>query len=89
MFHLFDFFKFFRFMFNSTLRFLVQDSSFSSSKAESYFSELIAASPIAENSFPLPSFPQLQNDPRMLPLRVAAMFKVLVCLFLVPNKRGI
>lgn len=53
-------------------------SSFSSSKAESYFSELIAASPMAENGFPLPSFPQLRNDPRMLPLRLAAMFKVLV-----------
>ncbi|PWA99062.1 peroxisomal ABC transporter 1 [Artemisia annua] len=53
------------------------DSAFSSSKSQSYFSELIAASP-SEDSTSLPIVPQLQIDPRVLPLRVAAMFKVLV-----------
>lgn len=54
------------------------DSGFSSSKSQSYFSELIAASPSEEISSLLPAVPQLQNDPRVLPLRIAAMFKVLV-----------
>ncbi|XP_023766585.1 ABC transporter D family member 1 isoform X1 [Lactuca sativa] len=54
------------------------DSTFSSSKSQSYFSELIAASPSEEISTLLPVVPQLQNDPRVLPLRIAAMFKVLV-----------
>ncbi|CAH1430038.1 unnamed protein product [Lactuca virosa] len=54
------------------------DSTFSSSKSQSYFSELIAASPSEEISTLLPVVPQLQNDPRALPLRIAAMFKVLV-----------
>lgn len=53
------------------------DSAFSSSKSQSYFSELIAASP-SKDSTSLPIVPQLQIDPRVLPLRVAAMFKVLV-----------
>lgn len=54
------------------------DSAFSSSKSQSYFSELIAASPAEDLSTLLPVVPQLQNDPRVLPLRIAAMFKVLV-----------
>lgn len=54
------------------------DSAFSSSKSESYFSELIAASPSEEISTLLPAVPQLQIDPRALPLRIASMFKVLV-----------
>ncbi|KAI3802276.1 hypothetical protein L1987_30406 [Smallanthus sonchifolius] len=55
------------------------DSAFSSSKStQSYFSELIAASPSEEINSLLPVVPQLHNDPRVLPLRIAAMFKVLV-----------
>ncbi|XP_024991284.1 ABC transporter D family member 1 isoform X2 [Cynara cardunculus var. scolymus] len=54
------------------------DSAFSSSKSQSYFSELIAASPAEDLSTLLPVVPQLQNDPRALPLRIAAMFKILV-----------
>ncbi|KVI04747.1 AAA+ ATPase domain-containing protein, partial [Cynara cardunculus var. scolymus] len=56
----------------------VRDSAFSSSKSQSYFSELIAASPAEDLSTLLPVVPQLQNDPRALPLRIAAMFKILV-----------
>ncbi|KAL8234215.1 hypothetical protein R6Q59_020315 [Mikania micrantha] len=55
------------------------DSAFSSSKStQSYFSELIAASPSEEKNSLLPVVPQLHIDPRVLPLRIAAMFKVLV-----------
>ncbi|KAL8188587.1 hypothetical protein R6Q57_029875 [Mikania cordata] len=55
------------------------DSAFSSSKStQSYFSELIAASPSEEINNLLPVVPQLHIDPRALPLRIAAMFKVLV-----------
>lgn len=54
------------------------DSAFSSTKSQSYFSELIAASPAEDLSTLLPVVPQLKNDPRVLPLRIAAMFKVLV-----------
>lgn len=62
-----------------TLLVYLQDSAFSSSKStQSYFSELIAASPSEEIITSLPVVPQLQNDPRILPLRIAAMFKVLV-----------
>lgn len=63
----------------------LQDSTFSSSKSQSYFSELIAASPSEEISTLLPVVPQLQNDPRVLPLRIAAMFKVLVSVILIPD----
>ncbi|KAL3527746.1 hypothetical protein ACH5RR_012402 [Cinchona calisaya] len=54
-----------------------KDSAFPNSKAQLYFSESIATSPTVDNS-PLPLFPQLQIVPRALPLRVAAMSKVLV-----------
>ncbi|KAK3043008.1 hypothetical protein RJ639_000985, partial [Escallonia herrerae] len=47
--------------------------AFANSKAK-----LIAASPPLENDVDLPVIAQLQIVPRLLPLRVAAMFKVLV-----------
>ncbi|KAJ0097046.1 hypothetical protein Patl1_27241 [Pistacia atlantica] len=47
-------------------------------KTQSYISEVIAASPSVDHSVPLPIFPQLRSPPRGLPLRVAAMSKVLV-----------
>ncbi|KAJ0547205.1 putative ABC-type fatty-acyl-CoA transporter [Helianthus annuus] len=49
-----------------------------SKSTQSYFSELIAASPSEEITSSVPVVPQLRNDPRVLPLRIAAMFKVLV-----------
>ncbi|KAI4383483.1 hypothetical protein MLD38_009316 [Melastoma candidum] len=55
-----------------------KDSSFSHSKDQSYFSEIIAKSPSRYESAALPIVPQLNCSPRVLPLRVAAMFKVLV-----------
>ncbi|XP_059639454.1 ABC transporter D family member 1 [Cornus florida] len=55
-----------------------KDSAFSNSKEQSYISELIAASPSWDHDVPLPIIPQLGTAQRMLPLRVAAMFKVLV-----------
>ncbi|KAJ4715706.1 ABC transporter D family member 1-like [Melia azedarach] len=55
-----------------------KDSDLSSPKAQSYVSEVIAASPSVDHNVPLPVFPQLKSAPRILPLRVAAMFKVLV-----------
>ncbi|KAI8014748.1 ABC transporter D family member 1 [Camellia lanceoleosa] len=39
---------------------------------------LIATSPPVNHDVPLPLVPQLQTAPRLLPLRVAAMFKILV-----------
>jgi hypothetical protein len=39
-------------------------------------------SPSAEHNVTVPVFPQLQRAPGALPLRVAAMFKVLVSLLL-------
>ncbi|XP_076923397.1 ABC transporter D family member 1-like [Bidens hawaiensis] len=55
------------------------DSAFSSSKSsQTYFSELIAASPPEDIIGSVSVVPQLRNDPRVLPLRIAAMFKVLV-----------
>lgn len=38
------------------------------------------ASPRADAGLPLPIFPQLQRAPRVLALRVAAMFRILVSL---------
>ncbi|KAJ0039996.1 hypothetical protein Pint_26589 [Pistacia integerrima] len=55
-----------------------KDSTFSNSKTQSYISEVIAASPSVDHSVPLPIFPQLRSPSRGLPLRVAAMSKVLV-----------
>ncbi|CAL5391391.1 unnamed protein product [Camellia sinensis] len=54
-----------------------KDSSISNSKSQSYVSKLIAASPPVNHDVPLPVVPQLQTAPRLLPLRVAAMFKIL------------
>lgn len=39
---------------------------------------LLAESLIEEDGSPLPIFPQLQSVPRILPSRVASMFKILV-----------
>ncbi|CAI0420305.1 unnamed protein product [Linum tenue] len=54
------------------------DSTFPSSKAQSYISEVIARSPQFDHNVPVPSVLQLKRNPRALPLRVAAMFKILV-----------
>ncbi|PSR88086.1 ABC transporter D family member 1 like [Actinidia chinensis var. chinensis] len=55
-----------------------KDSSFTSTKSQSYVSELIATSPSVDRDVPLPVVPQLQIATRLLPLRVASMFKILV-----------
>ncbi|PON35610.1 ATP-binding cassette containing protein [Parasponia andersonii] len=55
-----------------------KDSTFSNSKAQSYVAEVIAASPSADHAVSLPIFPQLRGAPRVLPLRVFAMFRVLI-----------
>ncbi|KAJ7956832.1 ABC transporter D family member 1 [Quillaja saponaria] len=55
-----------------------KDSAFSNSKVQSYATEVIAASPYVDNKISMPVAPQLHSNPRVLPLRVAAMFKVLV-----------
>ncbi|MBA0717514.1 hypothetical protein Golax_005324, partial [Gossypium laxum] len=55
-----------------------KDSAFSSPKTQSYVSEVIATSPSVNHGVKLPIVPQLHKVPRALPLRVAAMFKVLV-----------
>ncbi|XP_044501207.1 ABC transporter D family member 1-like isoform X2 [Mangifera indica] len=55
-----------------------KDSTFSNSKTQSYISEVIAKSSSVDHSVSLPSFPQLRSPSRGLPLRVAAMSKVLV-----------
>ncbi|XP_065875932.1 ABC transporter D family member 1 [Euphorbia lathyris] len=54
------------------------DSAFAHSKAQSYISDVIATSPNEDPKRPLPIVPQLQRPPRLLALRVAAMFKILV-----------
>jgi ABC-type uncharacterized transport system fused permease/ATPase subunit len=55
-----------------------KESAFSKSKSQSYFAEVLASSPPVNPGQPLPVIPQLKVDPRILPLRIAAMFKVLV-----------
>ncbi|KAK5785325.1 hypothetical protein PVK06_039897 [Gossypium arboreum] len=55
-----------------------KDSAFSNPKTQSYVSEVIAASPSVNHDVKLPVVPQVRRDARVLPLRVAAMFKVLV-----------
>lgn len=55
-----------------------KESAYSNSKAQSYISEILAVSPHLDESIGLPIVPQLQQTPRVLPLRVAAMFKILV-----------
>ncbi|CAN1224690.1 ABC transporter D family member 1 [Linum perenne] len=55
-----------------------EDSALTSSKTQSYISEVIARSPQFDHNIPLHAVAQLQSTPRALPLRVAAMFKILV-----------
>ncbi|KAL3829904.1 hypothetical protein ACJIZ3_018706 [Penstemon smallii] len=55
-----------------------KDSAFSASRSQFYSSGLIAASPTEGDASSLPLFPQLESVPRILPLRVASMFKILV-----------
>ncbi|CAN1224686.1 ABC transporter D family member 1 [Linum perenne] len=56
----------------------IDDSALTSSKTQSYISEVIARSPQFDHNIPLHAVAQLQSTPRALPLRVAAMFKILV-----------
>ncbi|KAG1331147.1 ABC transporter D family member 1-like [Cocos nucifera] len=55
-----------------------KDNASPKSKGHSYSTEVIASSPEIEGNVPLPMVPQLQRAPRTLPLRIAAMFKILV-----------
>ncbi|XP_030527544.2 ABC transporter D family member 1 isoform X2 [Rhodamnia argentea] len=55
-----------------------KDAAFSNTKEQSYISEVIARSPSTDNRSSMPLVPQLKSTPRILPLRVAALFKVLV-----------
>ncbi|XP_039009664.1 ABC transporter D family member 1-like [Hibiscus syriacus] len=55
-----------------------KDSELSSPKTISHVSEVIAASPSVTHDVRLPIVPQLHKVPRVLPLRVAAMFRILV-----------
>uniref|UniRef100_A0A6N2LIZ8 ABC transmembrane type-1 domain-containing protein n=1 Tax=Salix viminalis TaxID=40686 RepID=A0A6N2LIZ8_SALVM len=58
---------------------VVQKAFSTSDKVEhSYISEVIAASPSVNHNLPLPIVPPQSRAPRVLPLRVAAMFKILV-----------
>ncbi|PKI61174.1 hypothetical protein CRG98_018405 [Punica granatum] len=54
------------------------DSAFSNNKVQSYISEVLGKSPSVDNKGPLPLVPQLQSTPRVLPLRVAALLRILV-----------
>ncbi|KNA13617.1 hypothetical protein SOVF_115030 [Spinacia oleracea] len=53
-------------------------STFARSNSESYISEVIRASRTLDRATTLPHVPELQISPRMLPLRIANMFKILV-----------
>ncbi|KAL6502583.1 ATP-binding cassette sub- D member 1 [Orobanche hederae] len=53
-----------------------KDPAFSASR--SHRLELISASMTEEDDYSPPAFPQLQTVPRILPLRVTSMFKILV-----------
>lgn len=53
-------------------------STFSRSSSQSYFSEILGSSPAIARDAALPHIPQLQISPKMLPLRVANMFRILV-----------
>ncbi|KAG7983165.1 hypothetical protein I3843_04G091200 [Carya illinoinensis] len=55
-----------------------KNSTRSCSNAQSYITEVIAVSPPVDKTVPLAVFPQIQMTPRLLSLRVAAMFKILV-----------
>ncbi|KAF5749808.1 hypothetical protein HS088_TW03G00133 [Tripterygium wilfordii] len=52
--------------------------AFSNSRPQSYISEVVAASPRMDCGATLSAIPQLKSTPRVLPLRVAAMSKILV-----------
>ncbi|KAJ8769625.1 hypothetical protein K2173_005228 [Erythroxylum novogranatense] len=54
------------------------DKGSASAKSQSYISEVIAVSPGGGISSRLPIVPQLQGNPRALPVRVAAMLRILV-----------
>ncbi|XP_074306712.1 ABC transporter D family member 1 isoform X2 [Silene latifolia] len=53
-------------------------NGFSRSNSDSYISEVVGTSRLSDRSAILPNVPQLQISPKMLPLRVANMFKILV-----------
>ncbi|KAL2332768.1 hypothetical protein Fmac_013981 [Flemingia macrophylla] len=55
-----------------------KDSAFSNPKAQSYFAELISSSPSMNHVISPSAVPQFRGNTRVLPLRVAAMCKVLV-----------
>ncbi|KAL9332697.1 hypothetical protein ACSQ67_002307 [Phaseolus vulgaris] len=55
-----------------------KDFAFSSPKSQSYFSEVISSSPSMNHTVSPSVVPQLRCNTRVLPLRVAAMCKVLV-----------
>ncbi|KAK7281010.1 hypothetical protein RIF29_08638 [Crotalaria pallida] len=55
-----------------------KDSAFSNSKSQSYIAEVISSSPLTNRSTPASVVPQIHGNTRVLPLRVAAMCKVLV-----------
>ncbi|XP_019415077.1 PREDICTED: ABC transporter D family member 1 [Lupinus angustifolius] len=55
-----------------------KDSAFSNSEAQSYITEVIASSPSTNHSISPSVVPQIRGNTRVLPLRVAAMCKVLV-----------
>ncbi|KAF3444221.1 hypothetical protein FNV43_RR13911 [Rhamnella rubrinervis] len=55
-----------------------KDSAFSNSKGQSYIVDVISVSPSVDLAGPIPVVPQLQGVPKALPLRVAAMLRVLI-----------
>ncbi|QCD98659.1 ATP-binding cassette [Vigna unguiculata] len=55
-----------------------KDSAFSNPKEQSYFSEVISSSPSMNHTISPSVVPQLRCNTRVLPLRVAAMCRVLV-----------
>nr|XP_029122470.1 ABC transporter D family member 1 isoform X2 [Elaeis guineensis] len=55
-----------------------KDNASPKPRGHSYSTKVITSSPKIEYKVPLPIVPQLQKTPRILPLRVAAMFKILV-----------
>lgn len=73
---------------NSSLWHHPQGTKLSKSEAELYFSELISASPSEDDESPLHVFPHLKSVPRILPLRIAAMSKVLVSVVLLLHQLG-
>ncbi|KAJ1377343.1 P-loop containing nucleoside triphosphate hydrolase, partial [Sesbania bispinosa] len=55
-----------------------KDSAFSNSKAQPYIAEVVSSSPSMNHDISPSAVPQLHGNTRVLPLRVAAMCKVLV-----------